>query len=322
MIKHRIFCYDETNHLNMIEYDDKRGLHMELSKFPSSLSFGKKPNPRPVQVEFDHRSMYYTMTANHFHSEYELYYLFTGERYYFIKDRNYTILAGDLVMIDSEEVHKTANRNIPNHERIVIYYQPVFFAGLSVEERELLLSVFRREYPVLRLNLQERLMVEELLLSLLEELLDKPPGYSLRVEYLAAEFLLLTARILFKKESVPSETPSPSQLKLTEIVRFINTHYSDPLDLDHLSARFFISKSHLSRTFKEFTGFGFSEYLILTRIKEAQQMLRGSDKSITEIAATAGFDNFSHFGKTFKKSTGLSPRQYRAVHRNNKADGG
>jgi AraC-like DNA-binding protein len=289
---------------------------MELSKLPACLSFGKKPNSRPVQVEFDRRSMYYTMTANHFHSEYELYYLFTGERYYFIKDRTYTILAGDLVMIDSEEVHKTANRNIPIHERLVLYYQPAFFAALPAEERELLLSVFKRDNPVLRLNLQERLMVEELLLDLLEELLEKPPGYSLRVEQIGVELLLFTARILLKKEAVAAEVPSPAQLKMTEIIRHINTHYSEPLDLDGLSARFFISKSHLSRTFKEFTGFGFSEYLILTRIKEAQQMLRGSTKSITEIAAAAGFDNFSHFGKTFKKAAGMSPRQYRAIHQN------
>ncbi|MDF2936893.1 MAG: helix-turn-helix protein [Paenibacillaceae bacterium] len=289
---------------------------MELSKLPACLSFGKKPNSRPVQVEFDRRSMYYTMTANHFHSEYELYYLFTGERYYFIKDRTYTILAGDLVMIDSEEVHKTANRNIPIHERLVLYYQPAFFAALPAEERELLLSVFKRDNPVLRLNLQERLMVEELLLDLLEELLEKPPGYSLRVEQIGVELLLFTARILLKKEAVAAEVPSPAQLKMTEIIRHINTQYSEPLDLDGLSARFFISKSHLSRTFKEFTGFGFSEYLILTRIKEAQQMLRGSTKSITEIAAAAGFDNFSHFGKTFKKAAGMSPRQYRAIHQN------
>lgn len=295
---------------------------MELSKLPDSVSFGKKPDPRPVQVEFDRRSMYYTMTANHFHSEYELYYLFTGERYYFIKDRNYTILAGDLVLIDSEEVHKTANRNDLIHERIVLYYQPAFFAALPAEERELLLSVFRRDYPVLRLNLQERLMVEGLLLNLLEELTEKPPGFSLRVEQMGAELLVLTARILLKKEAVAAEVPSPSQLKLTEIVRHINTHYNEPLDLEGLSVRFFISKSHLSRTFKEFTGFGFSEYLTLTRIKEAQQMLRGSAKSITEISEAAGFDNFSHFGKTFKKASGMSPRQYRAIHQNGITNGG
>lgn len=288
---------------------------MELSRLPDSISFGKKPHLRPVQVEFDRRSMYYSMTANHFHSEYELYYLFTGERYYFIKDRNYTILAGDLVLIDSDEVHKTANRNVPIHERIVIYYQPAFFAALPTGERELLLSVFRRDYPVLRLNLQERLTVEGLLLNLLEELSEKPPGYSLRVEQMGAELLVRTARILLKKETVTAEEPSPAQLKMTEIVRHINNHYSEPLDLESLAARFFISKSHLSRTFKEYTGFGFSEYLILTRIKEAQLMLRGSTKSITDISEATGFENFSHFGKTFKKATGMSPRQYRAAQK-------
>lgn len=292
---------------------------MELSKLPSTLLFGKNPNPLPVQVEFDRRSDFYSMTTNHFHSEYEIYYLFSGDRYYFIKDRTYAIQAGDLVLIDSEVLHKTASRNIPNHERMVLYFQPGFFTGLPLGERELLLSVFRRDNPVLRLNLQERLKVEDLLLSLLGEMAETPPGFSLHVKNMASEALLQVARILLKKETVPPDHPSAAQLKITEIVRYINTHYGDPLDLDLLSSRFFISKSHLSRTFKESTGFGFSEYLILTRVKEAQQMLRSTDKSITEIANAAGFDNFSHFGKTFKKSTGLSPRQYRAIHLNDGA---
>jgi AraC-like DNA-binding protein len=288
---------------------------MELSQLYDSLTYGKGTTRLPVQIEFDRRSGFHSMSINHFHSEYELYYLFSGERNYFIKDRSYTIQAGDLVMIGSDEVHKTSDNGAPYHERIVLYYQPRYFEALPGEDRELLLSVFAQGYPLLRLNLQERLNVEGLLLSLLGELQEKPPGYGLHINHMASELLLFTARALLKRDSVPAEEPTPMQQKMTDIVRHINAHYMEPLDLDGLAAQFYISKSHLSRVFKEATGFGFAEYVSLTRIKEAQRLLRESTGSITDISAATGFDNFSHFGKTFKKTTGLSPRQYRSINR-------
>lgn len=287
---------------------------MDLSQLPDSLSFGKDARPEIIQIEFDRRSGFYAMATNHFHSQYELYYLFSGNRNYFIKDRSYTIHSGDLVLISSDEVHKTSDNGIPNHERIVFYFEPAYFDSFAEEDRRLLLSVFSQSYPLLRLNLQERLQVEDLLLSLLTELAEEPPGYRMRIRLAASELLLFTARALLRRDDVPAEEPGPMQKKMTDIVRYINAHYGEPLDLDRLSARFFISKSHLSRVFKEATGFGFAEYVNLTRIKEAQRLLRDTAVSITDISAATGFDNFSHFGKTFKKATGLSPRQYRLMN--------
>ncbi|RRJ66653.1 AraC family transcriptional regulator [Paenibacillus oralis] len=289
---------------------------MDISQLPDTLMDEKNGNSRPIRIEFARRNGYFSMATNHFHSEYEIYYLFSGSRYYFIKDRTYAVQPGDLVLIGSDEVHKTSDKSSPSHERILLYFRPSYFAALDEEDRELLLSAFSQDSPVLRLNLQERLKVEELLLSLLEELMEKPPGYGLHIAHMAAELLLFTARTLQKREAVPAveEEPSAMQRKITEIVRYINAHYGEPLDLDGLSARFYISKSHLSRVFKETTGFGFAEYVNLTRIKEARRLLQDTELSITEISIATGFNNFSHFGKMFKKTTGLSPRLYRSVN--------
>lgn len=290
---------------------------MSITQIPDTLSLGKGDSPQMIQIEFNRISGFSSMATNHFHSEYEIYYLFSGDRYYFIKDRSYNIQPGDLVLIGSDQVHKTSFNMLPYHERIVVYYRPDYFDSISGEDRELLLSVFQQDYPLLRLNLQERLTVEEMLLSLLQELTEKPPGYKLHITHMASELLLFTARALMKREAVPAEEPTPMQQKMTDIVRYINAHFGEPLDLDLLSSRFFISKSHLSRLFKDTTGFGFSEYVNLTRIKEAQRMLRDTRLSVTDISAATGFDNFSHFGKTFKKLAGASPRQYRIMHQKN-----
>lgn len=287
---------------------------MNISQIPGGLDYGRHSSPLHIKAHFERISGFQSMPGNHFHHEYEIYYLFSGDRRYFIKDRTYIVQPGDLVLIRSNEVHKTSDNRMPDHERIVIYYEPVFFETYPEEYKTMLLSVFAQDYPLLRLKLQDRLRAEELLLSLLQELLEKPPGFEMHIHNMASEVLLLAARASLKRGAVPpDEEVRPTQRKITEIVRFINSQYMNPLDLEGLSAQFYISKSHLSRLFKETTGFYLTEYINITRIKEAQRLLRESRLSITEVAEQAGYDNFSHFGKMFKKLTGVSPRHYRSL---------
>ncbi|PWW07277.1 helix-turn-helix protein [Paenibacillus cellulosilyticus] len=166
---------------------------------------------------------------------------------------------------------------------------------------------FTRSCPLLRLNLQERMQIETLLNSVISEMRDQPTGYSLRIRNLAIELLLFTARRMLNHQILPSEERSPIETKVTEVVRYINAHFGEPLPLDMISNHFYISKSYLSRVFKEITGFGYSEYVSITRIREAERLLRDTNWSIMQISEHCGFDNFSHFGKMFKKLTGLSP---------------
>lgn len=286
---------------------------MPLPSLPALLRFGDKKDP--LRIEFDRRTGSFSMATDHYHSDYEIYYLFSGERSYFIKDTVYPVHSGDLVLIDSNVVHKTSELGAPDHERIVLYFAPPFFEAYPPEERDLLLTPFSQDFPLVRLNLQERLRVEELLGSLLVELNEKPPGYRLHVQHMTGELLLFTARSFRLRGSRPEFELTPVQHKISEIVRHINLHFSEPLELCGLARRFFISKSHLSRVFKESTGFGFAEYVNIVRVREAERLLRETDHSITAVSGLTGFDNFSHFGKMFKRLSGLSPRAYRKLHR-------
>jgi len=276
------------------------------------LSYGAIPE---LYIEYVKRSEPFTMAEDQYHAYYEVYYLLSGTREYFIRDRTYTVEQGDLVFIAKHMLHKTMLAGEPAHERVILHFDDSALQRLAGKHTSLLLSAFEQDSPLIRLTRHEQFQLHELMKRMLLELQLQPSGYDLMLEHAAVQLLLMAARCAEQQQPAPQQHPSPIHAKVSEVAQYINVHYAEPIQLSMLSDLFFISPYYLSRMFKEVTGFTFSDYLILTRVKEAEARLRESSSSITEIAASVGFDNFSHFGKTFKKITRLSPREYRNQHR-------
>ncbi len=279
-----------------------------MSIQPEICSFGSTSE---LYIEYTKRTAPFTMEENHYHDYYEIYYMLSGQRIYFIRDRSYSVQQGDLVFISKHELHKTMQSGDASHERIIIHMDDAMLGKLAGTHVSFLLTPFEQQSHIIRLPMQEQLATAQLMSRMLAEIRQQPAGFELFPSYAVTELLLTAARYIQQSEPMPLHHATPMHAKISEVIRYINAHFGEPLRLDELAKHFFISPYYLSRMFKELTGFTFSDYIILTRMKEAQRLLRESDISITDIAAAVGFDNFSHFGKTFKKITHVSPRQYR-----------
>ncbi len=72
---------------------------------------------------------------------------------------------------------------------------------------------------------------------------------------------------------------------------------------------------HLARVFRRFHGCTLGEYVRRVRIDAATHKLIASDAPLVEVAITCGFSDQSHFSKTFKHATGMTPARYRAIFR-------
>ncbi|MBB6733786.1 helix-turn-helix transcriptional regulator [Cohnella zeiphila] len=276
-------------------------------------SFGSM---RALYMEYVRRTEPYTMQIDHFHPFYEIYYLLSGSRIYFVQDRTYTVEAGDLVFISPNVLHKTLQSRDPGHERFVIHFDDAYAGQQFGGHAKLLLEPFRQASPVLRLPPAEQRTADRIVRRAIDEIRLKPPGYELVPPRALTDLLLLAGRYVRDFPlSAAEDDRSPKIAKISDVVRHINGHYGEPLKLGELAERFYVSPYHLSRTFKEVTGFTFSDYIALTRIKEAQRLLRDTDRSVADIAIATGFDNFSHFGKTFKKIARRSPRDFRRESR-------
>lgn len=91
----------------------------------------------------------------------------------------------------------------------------------------------------------------------------------------------------------------------------IEQHYAQKLTLDQLARQHAVSKYHLAKQFKRYTGFSPHEYVIGIRISQAKELLKYSDQPIAEIAPLVGIDNVSHFINLFKGREGMTPLAYR-----------
>lgn len=99
--------------------------------------------------------------------------------------------------------------------------------------------------------------------------------------------------------------------KVNQVADYLGKHPETSESLEELARRFYISKSYLSRIFREVTSFTVNEYKNVSRIKKSQQLLLHGDCSITEVSALLGFENLTYYERVFKKYTGTTPLKYR-----------
>ncbi|MDR6816442.1 AraC family transcriptional regulator [Neorhizobium sp. 2083] len=111
------------------------------------------------------------------------------------------------------------------------------------------------------------------------------------------------------RPSIPAPSLDPRRLK--RVLDFIEAKLGDEIALEDLAREACLSPFHFSRLFHETTGLPPHRYVIEHRIRAAQSMLVSGDSTIAEIALDTGFGSQANFARTFRKVTGMTPRQYR-----------
>lgn len=108
-----------------------------------------------------------------------------------------------------------------------------------------------------------------------------------------------------------SKAPRATSSLIAEVTAFIQEHYRESeLNVAQIAQRFFVSREHLSRTFREYTGESISGYLTDLRM----QAFRGGlleEKKILNACLESGFSDYSSFVKSFRKLYGVTPMEYR-----------
>ena len=96
-------------------------------------------------------------------------------------------------------------------------------------------------------------------------------------------------------------------------VTYFSENYNQNINIEDYAASRGMSVSWFIRNFKKYTGSTPMQFIVGTRINNAQMLLDATTYSINEISKIVGYDNQLYFSRLFHKLKGYSPREYRKL---------
>jgi len=121
-----------------------------------------------------------------------------------------------------------------------------------------------------------------------------------------AIFLQLMVELNRATEGQRSIPAAAGDGKVVALLQYLNLHLTENLSIDDLANRFYISKYHMMRRFKEETGYTIHNYVSEKRLLLAQQLL-SQGRSLTDACYESGYQDYSTFSRAYKKRFGHSP---------------
>ncbi|MBQ1366656.1 MAG: helix-turn-helix domain-containing protein [Firmicutes bacterium] len=246
-----------------------------------------------------------------FHRFHELFVLTEGSCTVLIGQHMYRMQAGDIALIPARTLHKTDYLDNGLHTKYVISLTKATAAEIDYFLGEELTPLCLKAGMV-TIPTQRREAIYLLLDRMLYEYENQPPHAHSVTKACLCELLISILRYRTQEEEKDGIIDERIE-RIQEVTRYLYDHQAEEITLPQLASHFAVSPSHLSRTFKDVTGFRLREYLIHLRIQRACDLLLSTTLSVTEIADRCGFNDSNYFGDAFRKAIGVSPRDYRKL---------
>ncbi len=248
------------------------------------------------------------MQNNHFHDGYEVLLSLTDAGKIFIEDKTYPLEKGTLMFLKDTTLHRTIAEKDVFYERYVVHFSRETLENISTKQTNISLKLCSTNKCV-KLGHDQLFSIIPLLKKILKNKGDAF-GSDIKRNIAFIEFLLKVNNYLDISEK-SRRSLSGDFNKISPIIYYIQNNLNSKLSLDFLSEKFYMSKYHLCRIFKESTGFTVREFIINSRIIKARELLK-ENYSVQETGEKSGFNNNAHFIRTFKKLTGVSPGKFKS----------
>lgn len=279
----------------------------------------QKPTFEAIKPDFGHSFTYQKFDESklnnkslwHYHPEIELVYVNggTGKRQIGSHVSYYT--NGDLILIGSNLPHCGFTDKLTGNKSETVVHMKQDFLGndfFNIPEMKKIQNLFEiAKGGVAFYGNAKRKIGEKI------EILDYQTDFQRLLSILnilnelgnSQEFKVLNA------EGFSLETEVKDNDRINIVFNFVKTHFKEEITLDEIADLVSMTVPSFCRYFKKITNKTFTQFVNEYRLVHASKLLAEKPISITEVCYESGFNNFSHFNKSFKAFTDQSPSQYR-----------
>lgn len=243
----------------------------------------------------------------HYEKGYEIFMFISGAGSYNIEGNIYELEPYSVLFMNPKELHVVNVSEYSLYERFVLTINESFLPPFMLNGVDFFSKIKFR-----KLGHDNKLKAETVkssgLLALFTKL-DQLLAEKSEENEIVAKCVIV--QILWTINNIAdTDFPKTSRManhKVSEVLAYINTHLNDPLSLDSLSEKFFITKYHLCHIFKQATGYSIIQYVTYKKICTADKlMLEGYTP--TQACFMSGFNCYSNFYKSYRKVTGKPPK--------------
>lgn len=242
--------------------------------------------------------------AYHYHTFHKIIILLAGRADYAIEGERFALKPGDYVLVGRGSIHRPIVASGDFYERMILYISPAYLQENSTPQDDLE-DCFRRAqeqfHYVYHAGSGDRIRE---LFGMLEQA-RREDGFGKEL-LCRALFTILMVEVNRAAHSDATVRAADSDTKVVAILQYLNNHLTEPLTIDEVAARFYISKYHMMRRFREETGYTIHNYISEKRLLLAQQLLT-QGRSLSDTATRCGYQDYSTFSRAYKKQFGKSP---------------
>lgn len=254
----------------------------------------------------------------HAHKYIEVLYCISGVHEILLNRKLYTFSKGDMVLINSKELHQIKAITNEISDYIVVRFEPdiLYTSYQNAFELKYLLPFTLNETAAKKVfpsDVIEKTFLPEIFQELLKDYTEKTYCYEFAIRTNICRIFLWILRYWKQNGVVMHSAISDDRLieQFKPALEYINKHCARDISASDMAEFCHMSYSYFSRMFKKVVNKSFREYLNYQRIKKAELLLATTDLSITDIAMQTGFSTSSYFIQQFKLIKHVSPKQFR-----------
>ena len=244
----------------------------------------------------------------HYHTFHKIIILLAGKAGYAVEGERYELAPGDFVLVGSGSIHRPVVETGDYYERMILYIAPDYLRALTVGDCDPS-ECFRQAQETFQYVYRDEggSRVRPLFQALAETVRQGGYGAALLAQAQFTELMVEVNRVVRGGHRVGA---AGGDSKVVSLLQYLNLHLADPLTIDELAARFYISKYHMMRRFRAETGYTVHAYLTGKRLALAREQI-AAGTPILQAASACGFGDYSTFCRAYRRQFGQPPSSAR-----------